>query len=419
MSDNGGKLNKRCGEIDFCRFVFALVIMLHHSRYVIGYDNSVFIGGSLGVEFFFLVSGYLMMAAVERANYRAAGCAGGNPDRIAALCSDLNNEHDRIGTQEQEERQSVNAAQVRAGAQGLTRGMERTRSLGTYTLRFLLHKIRAVLPEYLIAWVIGFVFVMIADGVSGLGIAKRFVKYFWELSFLKMSGLYTGGINGVTWYLSSMLLCMAILYPLCRRYPDMMQRIAAPLLAVCLLGYLCRTFSHPRDPGKFLHVMYKGNLRAMAELCLGITVYGLCRRLKQIEFTRIGQILISIAIAGIYTAELVYMYREKPSDYDYFFLFLMMLAVLLQFSRKGLLPGLFDNRVSTWLAKYSGALFFAHLYIAQHMNNLLPESMGNETRLVLYVAASLANGLVVMGLAALWRRYGGSVCRRVKALLIV
>ena len=61
---------KRNGRIDLLRFVFALVIMLHHSRYVLGDDHAVFIGGSLAVEFFFLVSGYLMAVSAERANQR-------------------------------------------------------------------------------------------------------------------------------------------------------------------------------------------------------------------------------------------------------------------------------------------------------------------------------------------------------------
>ena len=57
---------KRNGRIDFLRFVFALIIVLHHTRYLLGYEHTIFIGGSLGVEFFFLVSGYLLVATVER-----------------------------------------------------------------------------------------------------------------------------------------------------------------------------------------------------------------------------------------------------------------------------------------------------------------------------------------------------------------
>ena len=100
-------MEQRNREVDFLRFVFAVIIMLHHSRYVLGDENCLFLGGSLAVEFFFIVSGYLMMASILRA----------------------------------ERRQST----------GVTRA-----ALGTETYHFLLRKIRAFLPEYLIAWFIGF-----------------------------------------------------------------------------------------------------------------------------------------------------------------------------------------------------------------------------------------------------------------------
>ena len=43
--------------IDFLRFLFSVIVVLHHSRYVLGDDNCYFLGGSLAVEFFFFVSG--------------------------------------------------------------------------------------------------------------------------------------------------------------------------------------------------------------------------------------------------------------------------------------------------------------------------------------------------------------------------
>ena len=41
--------------IDFLRFLFSVIVVLHHSRYVLGDDNCYFLGGSLAVEFFFFV----------------------------------------------------------------------------------------------------------------------------------------------------------------------------------------------------------------------------------------------------------------------------------------------------------------------------------------------------------------------------
>ncbi len=47
----------RNGKIDFLRLLFAFIIVLHHTRYLLGDDHCLFLGGSLSVEFFFFVSG--------------------------------------------------------------------------------------------------------------------------------------------------------------------------------------------------------------------------------------------------------------------------------------------------------------------------------------------------------------------------
>lgn len=57
---------KRNGKIELLRFLFAVIIVLHHSRQLLGDENCLFLGGSLGVEFFFIVSGYLMMSSIEK-----------------------------------------------------------------------------------------------------------------------------------------------------------------------------------------------------------------------------------------------------------------------------------------------------------------------------------------------------------------
>ncbi len=41
----------RNGKIDFLRLLFAFIIVLHHTRYLLGDDHCLFLGGSLSVEF--------------------------------------------------------------------------------------------------------------------------------------------------------------------------------------------------------------------------------------------------------------------------------------------------------------------------------------------------------------------------------
>ena len=314
---------KRNGRIDFLRFVFALIIVLHHTRYLLGYEHTIFIGGSLGVEFFFLVSGYLMLASVEKIGERSA-------------------------------------------ADG---------SLGTETLIFLFRKVKAIGPEFLVSWAIGFFVVVLLQHKSLSGSVKMFISDFWELTLLKMSGIYLDGLNGVIWYISAMLLCMAVLYPLLRRFPDIMSKLICPLAAVILMGILCQTQGHPRNPTIWMGILYKGNIRAFAELCMGVVCYQITQRLCLVPWNRFSRTVIEIMQFVLYGAVILYMYLYKPGMQDYFFIFLLCVAVVLSFSGLGTGSFAFDGKIPAALGKFSTALFFSHLYYAQNLNRILPKQM--------------------------------------------
>lgn len=351
--------------IDFLRFLFSVIVVLHHSRYVLGDDNCYFLGGSLAVEFFFFVSGYLLLVGADKVGRKNG-----------------------------------------AGTNGI----------GTETLHFILHKIRSFLPEFLIAWWIGFVLIGVVRQYGVLDYLKAFGNDFWELTLVKMSGLFTHGIDGAMWYLSAMLLGMAFLYPLLRTKRDLMTHLVCPLLALFLYGYLCQAEGHPRDPIVWLGLCYKGLVRAIAGLCTGVVICMAVRRIKKLApagLTKLGNALaIGVQLLCLILA-IRYMAEQEPSEYDYFYMFLLMLLVLISFSGFGLESVLGNSqrlhRLSAFLGKYSLSLYLGHLYFAQHVNELLPKELySGKIRMTVYLAAAFANGLLVMGLSALYRRYSRS-----------
>ena len=56
-------------EIDFVKFLFAIGIFVYHSMYLdaVNGNPKIFAKGYLGVEFFFMVSGYFMAASISKA----------------------------------------------------------------------------------------------------------------------------------------------------------------------------------------------------------------------------------------------------------------------------------------------------------------------------------------------------------------
>lgn len=55
----------RFGEVELMRFLAAMMVLNVHTRCYAGCDSLV-PGGYLGVEFFFLLSGYLMASQVHK-----------------------------------------------------------------------------------------------------------------------------------------------------------------------------------------------------------------------------------------------------------------------------------------------------------------------------------------------------------------
>lgn len=400
--------------IDFLRFLFSVIVVLHHSRYVLGDDNCYFLGGSLAVEFFFFVSGYLLLVGADKAG-RKNGAGYLLPDGV-----------DMAG---RTEAAGLETKGIGAGTTGIC---GEATGIGSETLHFILHKIKSFLPEFLIAWWIGFVLIGVVRQYGVLDYLKAFGNDFWELTLVKMSGLFTHGIDGAMWYLSAMLLGMAILYPLLRTKRDLMTHLVCPLLALFLYGYLCQAEGHPRDPIVWLGLCYKGLVRAVAGLCTGVVICMAVRRLKRFSpsgLTKTGNALaIGVQLLCLILA-IRYMAEQEPSEYDYFYMFLLMLLVMLSFAGFGLESVLGNSQrlhlLSAFLGKYSLSLYLGHLYFAQHVNELLPEEWySGKIRMTVYLAAAFSNGLLVMGLSALYRRYSrggkpsGNISGKWKKLLV-
>ena len=448
--------------IDFLRFLFSVIVVLHHSRYVLGDDNCYFLGGSLAVEFFFFVSGYLLLVSADKAGRKngagyllpgGVNMAGrqngagylfpggvdmaGRKNGAGYL---LPGDVDMAGRTEAAGLETKGVGAGTTGICGKTTGIgaettgiggEAT-GIGSETLHFILHKIRSFLPEFLIAWWIGFVLIGVVRQYGVLDYLKAFGNDFWELTLVKMSGLFTHGIDGAMWYLSAMLLGMAILYPLLRTKRDLMTHLVCPLLALFLYGYLCQAEGHPRDPIVWLGLCYKGLVRAIAGLCTGVVICMAVRRLKRFSpsgLTKTGNALAIGAQLLCLILAIRYMAEQEPSEYDYFYMFLLMLLVLLSFAGFGLESVLGNSQrlhlLSAFLGKYSLSLYLGHLYFAQHVNELLPEELySGKIRMTVYLAAAFANGLLVMGLSTLYRRYSrggkssGNIFGKWKKLLV-
>lgn len=356
--------NSRNGKIEFLRFVFAVIIVISHSRAFLG-DISPFKGGALGVEFFFFVSGYLMMVTIEKKNMK------GKPECV-----------------------------------------------GKETLMYIKKKWITVIPESLISWMIAFCLMCIVEGRTASSAFFRFIDGIWEPVFITMTGLGQRGMNGVVWYISAMLLSMAILYPLLRKYLDVTIHLIIPLVGLCVFGCFFRNFGSPRSPTEWLGWTYKGVLRAFAELGIGCLLYYLSKQICVFNFTSLGRCVISVTENICYLIVIVYMYLMDASRHDYFFIALLAFAVALTFSSSGIDSNFFNNKIVLYLGRFSVPLYFSHTFWADAFKYLLPATWRIRYRLVVYFIVSTVTALLVMWMANVARKYLPTICAGIKSLLV-
>ena len=361
MSENtrGGKN----GKIELLRFIFAVIIVIHHFRVVVGDRNSPFLGGSLAVEFFFILSGYLMMVSLER---------------LSAKPVDGN--------------------------------------LGSETVSFLFKKAKAVYPEMVITYFLGIAVYAFARSYSLKAAGKLFANSVWELLFLQRTGLGVSSVNGVTWYIGAMLLCMAVMYPILRRYPNMGSRVVIPLLSLLALGWLCQNYTNPRGPGLWVGLTFKGNIRAFGELGLGVICYQLTAKLKKLQLAPFGKAVLTALEPVLYIGIIAYMYFEKATNLDYFFILLLVIALCITFSDQPFFCQQFNSGFFLFLGRFSVPLFFGHVFWAYNVNCLLPADATNAVKMAWYLSLAAVTAVVVYGLTAGIRR--GRVADKIRRVFV-
>ncbi len=316
-------MEKRNGKIELMRFVFAVGVVLFHLNYTYWGLNqefsnglNLFRHGNLGVEFFFIVSGFLMARTLSR--------------------------------QREQEALAIAAAEGSGKAYVPS-------PLGDETLRFLWRKVKSFLPYHIL-----FQLLMLAARVAHQSITfSELLNQVSGFFLLQRTGLFGKSLLTVEWYLSSMLLAMAILYPIARRWYSSYTHLFGPLCALLLLGWLYQETGKLADYNDWSGLTYYCNLRALAELSLGMTCYEVCQQLAKRTLTFWQRLLVTLVEGGCYLGTLLYFCSGWRSKLGFLTVFALCVAITLSFSQKGLLgeSRLFQNRVCDFLGRLSMPIF--------------------------------------------------------------
>lgn len=330
---------KRCPEIDIWKFIFAFVIVAHHSSYLpVEADTTYFHGGSIGVEFFFVVSGFFL-------------------------------------------------------AQSASHVIE-YKDLAKETVEFTVRKIKSFFPYMIWAFLISLVCKTISSGGGFIKLVKNGIAGLPELLLLEASGLDQKSFNDPAWYLSAMVLSVVVLYPLILRYGKFAKQVICPLLSAFLLGYLLQKYGHFRNPPLLDGLFLKGMLRGLGEMSFGVVCYEVCQYLKKISFTWFLRIALSVieyvGLLGI----IWYSNTESCWDMDGASLILIGVAVIIAGGNLSVFSDLLEKcRIVPKMGKFSLVLYLNHIYWV-HIFTIVGLKTSYKEMFGLYMLGAVCSALI-------------------------
>lgn len=335
--------NKHNGIISFWKFIYSLIIIIFHGRLFAEPNASyiLFSKGSIAVEFFFIVSGYLL------AN------------------SALKNE-----------------------------SIDNPKDLGKETIKFIFKKIKTFFPYIFIFYISTLIVTIIYQKLS----IYQVISSIWSLFMLNIAGFKGIEINGVVWYIGAMLICMLFLYPLIRKYKYNFIYIVSPLIIILLGGWLNHDYNSLRSPYVWLGFANKGLIRSFMVLNIGIVLYPIVKKLSKLNFTKFGKFCITIIeISGFVAPLLINHFLDSASKYDFVVLVILSIAIILAFSGKTLEYKFMNNKVSYFLEKISLPMYLSHICIRTIMiNSNLFLNLTYYNKLLILIISTMVISFIVM-----------------------
>ena len=315
------------GRVEFLRFIFALGILFFHIHKRFAVDGNISIGikgiyffnhGYIGVEFFFLVSGYLLAASAFAKR---------------AVSTEL---------------------------------------IGTETAQMMWKKIKNVFPYHLFAIILTIIVNAYFLENTVKGRISYVVDSWASVFFLQVFGFDSTWVNKLTWYLDVWLMVTFIFWYFLRRHYEAFVKIVCPLLALFVLGYMAHEYNSLAGIDGWTGHFYKCFLRGMSEMALGCSAYSLTRQLNKLEFTKAGKVILALVELICYV--LVFSYAVTGVDPKYSFptLFIMMIGLILTFSNVNPCHQIFDKPVFGWCGKMSLLIYLNQFYSIRLVQSLLP-----------------------------------------------
>lgn len=303
---------------EFYRFLFSMTIcMVHFLKRCDQFHLKIFGGGYLVVEYFFVLSGFLLMKKYYSNQKKLADQMPG---------------HTALSTER----------------------------VCETSFSYLKGKIARLYPEYLFAFLVILVWTIYASG----NIVSTVKGGFWELFML--SGLpMAGGIyNKPAWYVCDLLIAGYAIMFFVTKNRKLFTHIIAPFGIILVYGYLAANFGELSVINTVIYFLPGGVLRAFGDMLVGCLAYEAYLRISPLCKGRwkIAGTLLELLLYG---AIFKIMFGNAKDLDDFVFVILVGAAIMLTFTGNSLLTRFLNNKVSLLCGKISYAIYLNHWVIIQ------------------------------------------------------
>ena len=338
-------------SIDFARILFTFAVFICHTNSLIQDSKNeplYMCFGFLGVEFFFILSGYLM----------ASKAAGEKKDA----------------------------------------------ELGPATMKFLFHKFKTIFPYYAVAWIIAMLVSHWNVGLSQFGILM--VKALPCILQVDIAGFRGYRILGPAWYISALLMSVLILYPMLLHFKKTFSLAIAPTISIFGYGYLFYTVGHlatikPLEGG----VVATGLLRGLAGVSLGCILFEASKALSAMKMNNRSKNLLAIVEILAFGLAL-FAQRTGAVRPDFLFLFLVSIGITTGFCSQNILTALKSKY--DFVGHFSMCYYLADRISFILTVNYLPEATRDE-RLPVVIGIATGTALIIMAFGNLLKRAGATL----------
>ena len=278
------------------------------------------------------------------------------------------------------------------------------------TIPFLARKVSLIYPAFFVSTLLAFVLRMVALPHARLADwGRAFLLAIPELSLLQMAGLKVGqSYNGVTWYISAMILAMFVLYPLFCRFRSYFSSIGSLTLALVCYSAISQKFGTLNGVApQWCGFCTYGILRATAGLSLGVFLNDCVQRTKGLSVESAAGLLfvklLKFSLLAFILLTMVNATKWKlPKSADFVlvgFFFVFLLLVLSGIGRNRI----FQSRVFRWCGPASLYLYLNHRGTLWFLTQKMPNAPFRQA-IVIYAVGTLLSMLVCLLGASLLRR---------------